>query len=86
MEEQFRIFKTTNKGKVQYSVHKVYLSDDGKSITDWDREPIKLEFDNLLQLNYNMIKSLNACTHDIMEEEQDTNSFQKAMDIFKNNV
>jgi hypothetical protein len=86
MEEQLRIFKTTNKGKVQYSVHKVYLSEDGKTITDWDREPLKLEFDNLLQLNYNMIKSINASTLDIMEEEQDTSSLQKAMDIFNNNV
>lgn len=86
MEEQFRIFKTTNKGKVQYSVHKVYLSEDGVTIADWDKEPVKLEFDNLLQLNYTMIKSLNASTLDVMQEETDSSSLQKAMDIFKNNV
>ena len=86
MEEQFRIFKTTNKGKVLYSIHKVYLSEDGKSIIDWDKTPVQLEFDNLLELNYTMIKCLNASTDNIYEEVQDTKSLKKAIDIFKNNV
>jgi len=29
---------------------------------------------------------LNASTLDVMQEETDSNSLQKAMDIFKNNV
>ena len=82
MEKSFRIVRTITSEKNTYSVHEVDIKQDGNKIhQEINPVPEQLTFDSLEELNYNLIKYLDACTHPVVDNVQD--SLTKAKEIFK---
>ena len=82
MEKSFRIVRTITSEKNTYSIHEVDIKQDGNKINqEINPVPEQLTFDSLEELNYNLIKYLDACTHPVIDNVQD--SLTKAKEIFK---
>ena len=82
MEKSFRIVRTITSEKNTYSIHEVDIKKDGNKIhQEINPVPEQLTFDSLEELNYNLIKYLDACTHPVVDNVQD--SLTKAKEIFK---
>mgnify|MGYP001281334754 FL=1 len=82
MEKSFRIVRTVTTKQNTYSIHEVSITQKGNQIhQEVDPVPVQLTFDSLEQLNYNLIKYLDACTHPVIDNMQD--DLEKAKDIFK---
>tara|TARA_Y100001937_G_scaffold125317_1_gene191886 strand:- start:22 stop:279 length:258 start_codon:yes stop_codon:yes gene_type:complete len=85
MEKSYRIVRTVTSDKNIYSIHEVTITEkENKIHQEVNPIPEQLTFDNLEQLNYNLIKYLDACTHPVIDNMQD--SLTKAKEIFKKNV
>ena len=82
MEKSFRIVRTVTSDKNIYSIHEVNIKQEGNQIhQEINPVPEQLTFDSLEVLNYNLIKYLDACTHPVVDNVQD--SLTKAKEIFK---
>ena len=82
MEKSFRIVRTITSEKNTYSIHEVDIKQDGNKIhQEINPVPEQLTFDSLEELNYNLIKYLDACTHPVVDNVLD--SLTKAKEIFK---
>lgn len=82
MEKSFRIVRTVTSEKNIYSIHEVDIIQKGNQIhQEVNPVPEQLSFDSLEQLNYNLIKYLDACTHPVIDNMVD--DLEKAKDIFK---
>jgi len=82
MEKSFRIVRTITTKQNTYSIHEVNITQKGNQIhQEVDPVPVQLTFDSLEELNYNLIKYLDACTHPVIDNMQD--DFNKAKEIFK---
>ena len=85
MLKQHKYDMTTNittTTSYKYSIHEVDIKQDGNKIhQEINPVPEQLTFDSLEQLNYNLIKYLDACTHPVVDNVQD--SLTKAKEIFK---
>tara|TARA_B100001057_G_scaffold364222_1_gene367014 strand:+ start:2750 stop:3007 length:258 start_codon:yes stop_codon:yes gene_type:complete len=85
MEKSFRIVRTVTSEKNIYSIHEVDNIQKGNQIhQEINPVPEQLSFDSLEELNYNLIKYLDACTNPVIDNFQ--SSLDKAKEIFKKNV
>ena len=85
MEKSFRIVRTVTSEKNIYSIHEVDNIQKGNQIhQEINPVPEQLSFDSLEELNYNLIKYLDACTNPVIDNVQ--SSLDKAKEIFKKNV